>query len=104
MTSSKFKTPPFQPQGHISQRLFVIPCDAALYSSWMFSNCLGLQCVHAGGLCASPFILGLGPSMLGIGFLLLALTVLILGTPWIARGSFIIVGSSFAGVRVTICR
>ena len=34
--------------------------------------------------------------MLGIGFLV-AFTVLIRGTPWSTRGSFIRVGSSFAG-------
>ena len=36
--------------------------------------------------------------MLGIGFLV-ALTVLIRGTPWRTRGSFIKVGSSFAGTK-----
>lgn len=34
--------------------------------------------------------------MLGMGFLV-AFTVLIRGTPWSTRGSFIKVGSSFAG-------
>ena len=59
------------------------------------------RCVlcYDGGDCASPFIPPkdpLGPNMLGIGFLV-ALTVLIRGTPWRTRGSFIKVGSSFAG-------
>lgn len=40
----------------------------------------------------------LGPNMLGIGFLV-ALTVLMRGTPWRTRGSFIKVGSSFAGTE-----
>ena len=55
---------------------------------------------HDGGDCASPFIPPLGPSMLGIGFLV-ALTVLIRGTPWRTRGSFIKVGSSFAGTKTS---
>ena len=38
--------------------------------------------------------------MLGIGFLV-ALTVLIRGTPWRTRGSFIKVGSSFAGTKTS---
>jgi len=54
---------------------------------------------HDGGDCASPFILPFGPSILGTGFRA-AFTVFcrgILGTPWRTRGSFINVGSSFAG-------
>lgn len=51
---------------------------------------------YEGGDCASPFILPFGPSILGMGFLV-AFTVLIRGTPWSTRGSFINVGSSFAG-------
>ena len=51
---------------------------------------------YDGGDCASPFILPFGPNMLGMGFLV-AFTVLIRGTPWSTRGSFIKVGSSFAG-------
>lgn len=51
-----------------------------------------------GGDWASPFILPFGPNMLGMGFRV-ALVVLILGTPWKTRGSFIRVGSSFAGTR-----
>lgn len=53
---------------------------------------------YDGGDCASPFIAPLGPNMLGIGFLV-ALTVFIRGTPWRTRGSFIKVGSSFAGTE-----
>ena len=58
------------------------------------------SCVRCydGGDCASPFIAPLGPNMLGIGFLV-ALTVLIRGTPCRTRGSFIKVGSSFAGTE-----
>ena len=51
---------------------------------------------YDGGDCASPFILPFGPSILGMGFLA-AFTVFIRGTPWRTRGSFINVGSSFAG-------
>ena len=51
---------------------------------------------YDGGDIANPFILPFGPSMLGMGFLV-ALTVLIRGTPCRTRGSFIKVGSSFAG-------
>ena len=58
--------------------------------------------LHLGGLCANPFNLPLGPSMLGMGFRLLAFTVLILGTPCKDLGSFIKVGSNFAGTLVTI--
>ena len=48
---------------------------------------------HGGAVCK-----GLGPIMDGIG-LRLALDWGILGTPWIARGSFIRAGSSFAGTE-----
>lgn len=66
-------------------------------------GCLSIYLLSQGGDCARPFILALafGPSILGIGFLV-ALAVLIRGTPWKTRGSFMRVGSSFAGVRVTI--
>lgn len=42
-----------------------------------------------------------GPSMLGIGFRR-ALVVFIRGTPWMARGSFIMVMSSLAGADVAV--
>ena len=51
-----------------------------------------------GGDCARPFNRALGPNIDGIGFLR-ALAVLIRGTPCITRGSFIKVGSSFAGTE-----
>lgn len=50
-----------------------------------------------GGLWARLLERWFGPSILGIGFRLRALAVLMRGTPCITRGSFIRVGSSFAG-------
>ena len=52
-----------------------------------------------GGDCASPFKRLIGPNMLGIGFRR-ALLALMRGTPWMARGSFIMVMSSLAGADV----
>lgn len=49
-----------------------------------------------GGDCANPFKRPIGPNMLGIGFRR-ALLGLMRGTPWMARGSFIMVMSSLAG-------
>lgn len=54
-----------------------------------------------GGDCANPFMRPMGPSMLGIGFRR-ALVTLIRGTPWMARGSFIMVMSSLAGAGIAV--
>jgi hypothetical protein len=59
---------------------------------------------HDPAVLASSSCVEVIASMLGIGFLLVLALGGILGAPWTARGSFINVGSSFAGILVTMER
>lgn len=82
---------------HVVVAVYFAILSYGLLSVKPIDGSINQSIIYSGGLCAKPFILEFGPSMLGMGLRFRALMVLIRGTPWMTRGSFINVGSSFAG-------